>query len=42
MRMPLPPAPNKRETPWAGLCQRSCVLHRASAWLLARTAAPLV
>ncbi|WP_395817890.1 hypothetical protein [Archangium minus] len=42
MSMLPPPAHNKSETPWAGLCRRSCVLHRAAAWLLARTAAPLV
>lgn len=39
MRMSPPPA--QSEMPWAGLCRRSCVLHRASAWLLDHTAAPL-
>lgn len=41
MRMSPLPAQNGNETYRAEPCQREGVLHRASAWLLLRTAAPL-
>lgn len=41
MRMLPLPAHNGNELYRAEPCRRECVLHRASAWLLLRTAAPL-